>query len=160
MSQSGDDAHRRLCHAWRVDDATWLAVTAALTALGTAWTVYAFRNRGLASGVRGAAVTLLFPAMFLTDTTQTAAEIGDSLLDWATGLVLSPLVWVGFALFGLSFVLFVVSGILRNRQAPRSTGEVRAKEERRGLPEASRPEPAIDDDLSEIEAILTKRGIS
>lgn len=147
-----------------MDDATWFAVTAALTALGTAWTVYAFRNRGLASGVRGAAITLLFPAMYLTDTTETVAEIGESVLDWATGLVFSPVVWVGFALFGLSVVLFVVSGLLRGRQASQGKdarpSQTAGKEERRGLSEASRPEPAIDDDLSEIEAILKKRGIS
>jgi hypothetical protein len=147
-----------------VDEATWLAVTTALTGLGAAWTWYAFRHRGAASGVRGAAITLLFPAMFLTGSTETAAEIGQALFDWATGLVLSPLVWVGLALFGLSAVLFVVAGFLRNRAAgsdERATGEVTGQKEPESLPPASqRSEPAIDDDLSEIEAILKKRGIT
>lgn len=147
-----------------MDDATWFAVTAALTALGSAWTWYAFRHRGLASGVRGAAITLLFPAMFLTDTTATAAEIGEAVFDWATGLVLSPLVWIGLLLFGLSAVLFVVSGFLRNRaleKAEGAGGEVKEAPRKGALPAASsRPEPAIDDDLAEIEAILKKRGIT
>ena len=37
-----------------MDDASWLAWTATLTVLGAVWTVYAFRNRGAASGLRGA----------------------------------------------------------------------------------------------------------
>lgn len=153
-----------MCKAGTVDDATWLAVTAALTAVGSAWTWYALRNRGLASGVRGAAITLLFPAMYLTETTETVAEIGGSLFDWATGLVLSPLVWIGLVLFGLSGVLFVLAGFLRNRalesesKQPRSVRESSGKE---ALPPSSgRPEPAIDDDLAEIEEILKKRGIN
>jgi hypothetical protein len=149
-----------------VDEATWFAVTAALTALGGAWTWYALRHRGLASGVRGAAITLLFPAMFLTDTTETVAEIGESVFDWATGLVLSPLVWIGLLLFGLSAVLFVVSGFLRNRAAERVEGDgapgaVDQSRPQGALPPSSpRSEPVIDDELAEIEAILKKRGIT
>jgi hypothetical protein len=85
--------------------------------------------------------------------------------DWATGLVLSPLVWVGLLLFGLSAVLFVVSGMMRNRAADRTgstPGEVKDAPRKGALPPSSPPrsEPVIDEDLAEIEAILKKRGIS
>ena len=66
-----------------------------LTALGAAWTWYAFRNRGAASGLRGAGLTLLPPAAFLTGTLEMFTEIGGSVVDWATSLVLSPIVWAG-----------------------------------------------------------------
>ena len=72
---------------------TWAALTAVLTALGAAWTWYAFRHRGLASGLRGSGLTLLPPAAFLTGTLEMFTEIGGSVFDWATGVVLSPAVW-------------------------------------------------------------------
>ena len=46
----------RVCDAWGVDDVTWGALTLTLTLLGAFWTWLAFRRRGLASGLRGAAL--------------------------------------------------------------------------------------------------------
>ena len=40
--------------AWGVDEVTWGALTLTLTLIGGLWTVYAFRRRGVASGLRGA----------------------------------------------------------------------------------------------------------
>ncbi|GAB2855705.1 hypothetical protein [Nocardioides pacificus] len=156
-----------------MDDATWLALAAVLTALGAAWTVYAWRHRGVASALRGAGLTLLAPAAFLTDTLELIGDVGLAVGDWATGLVLSPVVWLGISLAGLSVVLFVVSGILRERGygvTPRGAaaggqaapGQVPGAAERRAVPPApaGRGEPAIDDDLADIEALLRKRGIN
>lgn len=154
-----------MCHAGYVDEVTWGALTLTLTAIGAVWTWFAFRRRGLASGLRGTAFTLLPPAAFLTGTLEMFTEIGGSVADWATHLVFSPVVWLGIVLAGVSAVLFGVSGALRNRQlgstetadrgevaSPGRTGELGAST-RKG-------EPAIDDDLAEIEAILRKRGIT
>lgn len=150
-----------------MDEVTWTALAAVLTALGGAWTVYAFRHRGAASGLRGAGLTLLPAAAWLTGTLEMFTEIGGSVLDWATDLVFSPRVWVGVALAGLSVVLLVVSGVLRDRALARGktapAGETGAGRRRGELPEAQSGggEPAIgDDDLSEVEAILRRRGIS
>jgi hypothetical protein len=149
-----------------VDEVTWAALTAVLTALGAAWTWFAFRNRGTASGLRGAGLTLLPPAAWLTGTLQMFTEIGGSVLDWATDLVLSPQVWAGVVLAGLSVVLLVVSGVLRGRALARGDepeDAVAGGSPRRELPkQAERSgEPAItDDDMSEVEEILRRRGIS
>jgi hypothetical protein len=154
-----------MCHAGGVDEVTWGALTLTLTAIGAVWTWFAFRRRGLASGLRGTAFTLLPPAAFLTGTLEMFTEIGGSVADWASHLVFSPIVWLGIVLAGMSAVLFGVSGALRNRQlgttdradegkvsSPKRKGEL-------GTP-ARKGEPAIDDDLAEIEAILRKRGIT
>jgi hypothetical protein len=142
-----------------VDEVTWGALTLTLTAIGAVWTWFAFRRRGVAAGLRGAAFTLLPPAAFLTGTLEMFTEIGGSVADWATHLVLSPIVWLGIVLAGVSAVLFVVSGALRARQP----GEAKAKEAkpRKELPASDRKgEPVLDDDMAEIEAILRKRGIT
>lgn len=139
-----------------MEDATWLALTLVLTLLGGAWTWHAARHRGLRAGVRGAALTLLPPAAWLTGTLEAGVKIGEVVVDWATDLVFSPSVWAGLVLLGLSGVLFVVAGRLPSR-APKAG----APAEKPALPRAEkRGAPAIDDDLAEIEAILKKRGIN
>jgi hypothetical protein len=149
-----------------VDEVTWGALTLTLTAIGAVWTWFAFRRRGVASGLRGAAFTLLPPAAFLTGTLEMFTEIGGSVADWATHLVFSPVVWLGIVLAGVSGVLFVVSGALRARQGsdaetPRGVetgGSARAGGELKAS--GRKGEPVIDDDMAEIEAILRKRGIT
>lgn len=146
-----------------MDEATWLALTAVLTALGGTWTFFAWRNRGAAAGLRGAAITLLFPALFLTDTLEMLVEIGSSVADWATGLVFSPVVWTGIALFGVSVVLFGASRFLDSRtpgsgSAPQ-TPAAPAGKQGAALPPTRPAAPAIDDDLADIEELLRRRGI-
>lgn len=151
-----------MCNAGGVDDVTWGALTLTLTLVGAIWTWFAFRNRGLASGVRGAAFTLLPAAAWLTGTMEMVTEIGGSVADWATHLVFSPIVWAGVVLTGLSVVLFGVSGAMGerglgtgSRQARPALGRGRgdSRRDRKGA-------PAIDDDLADIEALLKKRGIT
>jgi hypothetical protein len=143
-----------MCHAGGVDEATWAALTLTLTAIGAVWTWFAFRRRGLAAALRGAAFTLLPPAAFLTGTLEMFTEIGGSVADWATHLVLSPVVWLGVILAGVSGVLFVVSGVLRSRQlvSAEPAGELKAP--------GRKAQPPVDDEMAEIEAILRKRGIT
>ncbi|MDN4161529.1 hypothetical protein [Nocardioides abyssi] len=154
-----------------MDDATWAALALTLTVLGAVWTWHAFRKRGVASGLRGAGLTLLPVAAYLTDTLRMFTRIGTAVGDWVSGLVLSPSVWAGIAVAGVAAVLLVVSGILRDRERARavdgtpaapdravSSGRGERKGERKG-------EPAIggadgDDDLADIEALLRKRGIT
>src|SRR5215210_3125666 len=152
-----------MCHAGGVDEVTWGALTLTLTAIGAVWTWFAFRRRGVASGLRGTAFTLLPPAAFLTGTLEMFTEIGGSVADWATHLVFSPVVWLGIVLAGVSAVLFGVSGALRNRQfgstEQANHGEVAppGRKGELGAPDRRKGEPAIDDDMAEIEAILRKR---
>jgi len=149
-----------------MDDVTWQALTLVLTLMGGGWTWYAFRNRGISAGVRGAALTLLPPAAYLTGTLEAGVRIVDVVADWGAGLVFSPSVWFGMVLLGISATLFFVANLL----GARGKGDTEAAPERKpkkkaGPPElasppAGRGKPVIDDDLAEIEAILKKRGIS
>lgn len=147
---------------------TWTAVAAILTALGAAWTVYAWRNRSTASALRGAGFTLLPVAAWATGSLEMFAEITGSVVDWATGLVFSPLTWFGISLAGLAVVLFGASSFLRAREqdrpaAPRGSAPPEAPQGRRtgALPPASDPKQGpLDDDLGDIEEILKRRGIT
>ncbi|MGD9960260.1 hypothetical protein [Nocardioides sp.] len=142
-----------------MDDVTWGALALVLTVLSGGYTWWAFRHRGLAAGARGAAVTLLPPAAWLTGTLRMFTRIIDAITDWATHLVFSPSVWLGIILAGVSVVLFGVAGRM-GRSEPTPASDTPKAAPRQVNPSAGRPAPAIDDDLAEIEAILKKRGIN
>ncbi|WP_346386072.1 hypothetical protein [Nocardioides sp.] len=156
-----------------MDDVTWGALTFTLTLLGGIWTWYAFRNRGIASGVRGAALTLLPLAAYLTKTLRMFTRIGQAVGDWAASLVFNPFVWIGIVLFVVSGVLFGVSGAMdargigggsrkgrKARKAESQAGAAPALASGEAARNQGRGAPAIDDDMAEIEALLRKRGIS
>jgi hypothetical protein len=137
-----------------VDDVAWGALALSLTLLGGIWTWFAYRRRGFAAGLRGAAFTLLPLAAYLTKTLQMLGEVGDAVADWATSLVFSPQVWLGIVIAGIAGVLFVVSGWLAGRRDD-TPKQVRGKKT-----EAVESSAIVDDDMADIEAILRKRGIS
>ncbi len=155
------------------DSATWSAVGVALTAVGLVLSAAVWRRRGMASGVRGVAWSLLPLAAAMTGLLRVVWEVADSVSSWAVRLVFSPTVWAGIIVAGVSATLFVVSGFLRRR-----TPEGRSRKERKerkaadagsspAAVTASGPKPARqgsapaeDDDMADIEAILRKHGIS
>jgi hypothetical protein len=147
-----------------VDDVTWGALTLTLTLLGGIWTWLAFRRRGVVSGLRGAAFTLLPAAAWLTHTLQLFTEVVGAVADWATSLVFNPFTWLGIILAGVSVVLFGAAGFLSARQVggrpARGERELEAGKPAAVKPASRKGAPAIDDDMAEIEALLRKRGIS
>ena len=169
-----------MCHAWNVDTITWGALTLTLTLLGGIWTWLSFRRKGVAAGLRAAAFTLLPAAAWLTHTLQMFTRIATAVADWAASLVFNPFVWAGVVLFGISGVLFVVSGFMRSRQLAngpkpgrkhgrwlgRKQADKPADKSGRATPgalpasAAGRSGPVVDDDMDEIEALLRKRGIT
>jgi len=147
-----------------VDETTWGALAVVLTLVGGGYTYWAFQKRGAAAGTRGAALTLLPAAAWLTGTLQMFTRIVDAVVDWAVTLVFSPAVWFGVGLAGLSFVLFFLAGLLRSRSGDTAepAPSAPAAGRRKGLPASRQPEPGpvVDDDLADIEAILKRRGIN
>lgn len=168
----------------RFEDIAWLPLCAGLTAVGVGLSYLAFRRRGVTAGLRATAWSLLPLAAYLTGAMRTLWNIGAAVVGFVTGLVLSPAVWAGVALAGLSALLFVVSGTLRGRALTRartarpagsapaattpataSAGSARATT---GTPETAQTrktaprqvEKPAGDDFSEIEDILKRRGIS
>jgi hypothetical protein len=144
-----------------VDDAAWAALALSLTVAGGIWTWFAFRNRGLASGMRALGFTLLPLAAYLTKTLQMFTGIAGEIGEWATNIAWSPVVWMGIVLAGVSVVLIGVSGRLRGREV----GPAEKPAKTKPLPAPGpggkgRPALAQDDDMAEIEALLRKRGIS
>lgn len=159
------------------DQVPWLALCVGLTVLGVVLT-WAARRRGAAAVLRGLAWTLLPMAAYLTGTIEVLWRMGVALVNWATGLVFNLGSWVGVGLAGLAFLLFVISGFLRARALERAratSGAGRPAATRSGttspLPatpgqgsrQVSPPQPRTattgDDDFSEIEEILRRRGI-
>ncbi|WP_345272450.1 hypothetical protein [Nocardioides nanhaiensis] len=139
--------------------------------MGGLLTWVAYRRWGLAAGLKGAGLSLLPLAAYLTDTLRMATRIGDAVVDWATALVFSPSVWAGVVVAGLGVVLFVIGRGMQARgrgttPRPRAAAPAAAAPDQReplprGRGKAGRAEPAVgDDDLADIEALLKKRGIT
>ncbi len=153
-----------------MDEAAWGALAITLTLLGGFYTYLAYQRRGVTAALRGAGLTLLPVAAWLTGVLKLLTEVGDAVGDWAVKLALSPSLWLGVALAGLAVVLFVVSGFLAARgvgtkaKAPKAPKTPRS--ERKALPPTG-PQPSapvvddgVDAEMAEIEAILRKRGIT
>jgi hypothetical protein len=153
-----------------MDEAAWGALALTLTLLGGLYTYVAYQRRGLTAALRGASLTLLPVAAWLTGVLKLLTEVGDAVGDWAVRLAFSPSLWAGVALAGLSVVLFVVSGFLANRGVgseprPAKTPKTPKAGRKAIAPSDARPAaPVVDDgvdaEMAEIEAILRKRGIT
>ncbi|GAA2207801.1 hypothetical protein GCM10009850_032590 [Nonomuraea monospora] len=168
----------------------WLPLCAGVTIAGLVLAFLAFRRRGAAAGLRMTAWALLPVAAYLTGALQALWTIGTTVVGFVTSLVFNPAVWAGVAVAGLSVVLFVVSGVMRGRklssgrkkkdtdatQRPVQGGQAggqgggqgggQAKAAPAAKPQqpavAQKPKPASkgDDDFSDIEELLKRRGIS
>jgi hypothetical protein len=97
----------------------WLPLCAGLTGLGLVLSYLAMRRRGVGSGLRWAAWSLLPLAIYLTGSTEMFWKIGVAVGDFAKGFIFSPRVWSGIAVAGLAVVLFIVSGPLRRGKVSR-----------------------------------------
>jgi hypothetical protein len=93
-----------------------------------------------------------------------AAAIG--IIGFLAGLVLNPLAWLGVVALGIAGVLFVAGQRLEGRSAGR---EVKGSGDTEGAKavggkqakavEGKKRQPAIDEDMAEIEEILRRHGI-
>lgn len=151
-----------------MSDFLLFAISLGITVLGLAGSWAAYRRRGAASGMRGAAWSLVPMGAYLTGTTEFLAE-----------LVLSPSKWAGVIVAGLAVVLYVTSGVMLRRDAgqadpdsakptkpakPAKAPKAAKQQERKGDKQAieqGKPDvTGLGDDLGDIEEILKRRGIS
>jgi hypothetical protein len=164
------------------DKIAWLPLCGGLTGLGLVLSFLVMRRRGLGSGLRWAAWSLLPLAAYLTGAIEMFWKMGIAIGDFAKGFVFSAQVWAGIAVAGLSAVLFVVSGPMRRRRvkqgqdkkavgstaaapgqelAPR-TAPVATTATAKAPAKASKGKRAAadDDDLGDVEDILRRHGIT
>ena len=99
------------------DKIAWLPLCGGVTGLGLVLSYLVMRRRGLRSGLRGAAWSLLPMAAYLTGAIEMFWKMGAAIGDFAKGFVFSDRVGSGIALAGLSVVLLVASGGVRRRKA-------------------------------------------
>lgn len=170
------------------DKIAWLPLCGGVTGLGLILSYLVMRRRGLGSGLRGAAWSLLPLAAYLTGAIQMFWKMGTAIGDFAKGFAFSPEVWSGIILAGLAVVLFMVSGPLRSRRVrrgkdteatgpgTRAAGEVPAAGRRPPGQLVARPAGAPapapararkakkaeenDDDLGDVADILRRHGIT
>jgi hypothetical protein len=163
-------------------DLTLLPFCVGLTLLGLIGSWAAAKRRGPTAGVRGVAWSLLPVSLYLTGLLEMLWDVVKAASDWIVNLVFSPSVWAGVALFGVSVVLFVLTGVRRGRGKSaeaegKGKGEksVGATERAAGEITATGPAPAsaskkkqpkkksADADageFDEIEDILKRHGIN
>jgi hypothetical protein len=169
------------------DKIAWLPLCGGLTGLGLVLSYLVMRRRGIGSGLRGAAWSLLPIAAYLTGSIEMFWKMGIAIGDFAKGFVFSPRVWSGIALAGLAVVLLVVSGPLRRRRVAGGQGKPAAESGSaaagtlpvaRGAQLATRPDATAaakapvpakgrkarkdddDDDLGDVADILRRHGIN
>ena len=100
------------------DKIAWLPLCGGLTGLGLVLSYFAMRRRGMGTGLRWAAWSLLPMAAYLTGSIEMFWKMGVAVGDFAKGFVFSPRVWSGIALAGLAVALFIVSGPAPARSGP------------------------------------------
>jgi len=159
----------------------WFPICVGLTAIGLVLSWFAFRRRGLRSGIRGVAWSLIPLALYLTGSILLVGRIGSAIVQFASAFVFSPKTYAGVILLALSLVIFVVSGGIpllssRKRRArkkelkrqgtaggepPAATGSGSRAVAEVGAAKQTRPGKGDDDGLDDdVMEILRRRGIS
>lgn len=170
------------------ESVTWFPICAGLSAIGVVAAFFAFRRRGVASGLRLLGWAVLPMAVYLTGMVRLLWTIGAEVARWIAGFVFSPTVWAGLALFAFAAVVLPVAAGLRRRRAKVAggstagvssgaggrqlgTGADTAAASSKSAGKARSKQPASkskgkkqDDDplegMEEIEEILKRRGIT
>lgn len=162
-------------------------VCAALSAAGLAVAFLTAYRRRFVAATRIAAFSLLPVGLAMSGLIGLLGKIVGAVGSWASGLVLKPTVWAGFAVLACAVVLYVISRAVKGgsptrkerRAAARTEGgdavspgagapslgagagqtasPARTAEEKQTSPKGSAP--GGGEDFSDIEEILKKHGI-
>lgn len=158
------------------------AICVAVSALGLVWSWRIWRKNGASRGIRAIAWSLLPLAAYLVGAVGLLGRLVNAVVRFAGGFVFSPKTWVGVIVLGLIVVLFMASGGIplanrrKRRQRRKQDGDAggppavpadrqatetrRAVEPRKVGRKAPVPAGSDDDDMSDIQEILRRRGIS
>jgi hypothetical protein len=151
-----------------MDDVSYGALALALSLVAATYTWFAYQRRGLGAGLKGAGLTLLPIAAYLTRTLRMLAEVADAIGDWAVRLVFSPVVWVGVILAGVAVqhdgdgrVVEARGGAapVKSPRKPKQRGNEQLPASPGAATAGRSPAPA-DDEFADIEALLKNRGIT
>jgi hypothetical protein len=151
---------------------TWTSIATGTTCLivtivGLVLSLIAWRKKGLRSGLRGVAWSLLPLAMYLTNAVGLVGRIGSAIVHFGASFVFSPKAWLGVIMVGVSVLLFLISGGIPLFQS--SKRKDRRRDERSGKSGPGRGggraqagaqgTPDSGDDMGDVEEILRRRGI-
>jgi hypothetical protein len=164
---------------------TWLSIATGATCLivtivGLVLSAWAWKAKGARSGLRGVAWSLLPIVMYLTGAIRLVGRLGSAIVSFAGSFVFSPKAWLGVILFFLAALLFMITGgipLLRGGRKRQRRKEKQQADRMRGGDtgmQAAPPAPAAraqagpppdvqpgapEDDLSDVQEILRRRGI-
>lgn len=159
---------------------TWTSIATGTTCLivtivGLILSFIAWRKKGLRSGLRGVAWSLLPIVMYLTGAIRLVGHLGSAIVQFAGSFVFSPKAWLGVILAAVALLCFLISGGIpllggtRRRNKERRRRDRGARGEYGGpqqappavpaRPQSQVPPAATDDDLSDVQEILRRRGI-
>ncbi|HEX6446627.1 MAG TPA: cellulose synthase [Streptosporangiales bacterium] len=148
----------------------WLPVAAGLSGVGLLISIVLWRRRGAASGLRAASWSLLPIGLYLVGLLGVLVPFGFRLASWAAHLVFSLSAWLGLAVIGLAVLLWIVSGVMLGRRRARADAEDGDTAVGPGRDSATKQvttgrssgkaKASDEDEFSDIEEILKRRGIS
>jgi hypothetical protein len=152
------------------------AVCVAVTAVGLILSWLTWRRNGAVRGMRAVAWSLLPLAAYLTGAVLLLGRLVNAVVRFAGSFVFSPKAWAGIVVVGIAAALFLSSGGLpllnwrKARARRKAAAEGGGGRKSRGTAPQGSP-PAVDgrkapvprgpedDDMSDVQEILRRRGI-
>jgi hypothetical protein len=156
---------------------TWTSIATGTTCLivtvvGLLLSLLVGWKKGLRSGLRGAAWSLLPIAMYLAGAVSLVGHIGSAIVVFGTHFVFSPRAWLGVILGSLAILLFLITGGIplltgwrRHRRAEHLEPRASVRDAGGHVTTTAAPRPrgfvaSAGDDLGDVEEILRRRGIT
>jgi hypothetical protein len=158
------------------------AICVIVTALGLVWSYRIWRKDGVSRGLRAIAWSLLPLAAYLVSAVGLIGRLVNAIVIFGGSVVFSPKTYAGVIVVALSVVLFLVSGGLplakerkarKERKAAKAAARAEREAGRQQAAPAGRQSKAVeqrkpgakvpagdDDDMSDIQEILKRRGIN
>jgi len=160
-------------------DVVLLPLCIGLGLVGVVVALIAFTRGRRGRALQGLAFALGVVALYLTGLLRLLWDAVVAVVRWATGNVFDLTAWIGFGALALAVVLWVVGGVVARRTRRRTKAVAADGKGQRQVgagPAAAAPagrtsgkaqaagrapaqQPAQDDDMAEIEALLKSRGI-